>query len=441
MQRADIELESWGRYWHTRCTPWPVCWRTDSLPEVNGRTMLPYGLGRSYGDSCLNDGGVLLQTRWMNKFISFDKSTGILACEGGTTLADILSLAVPHGWFLATTPGTRLVTVGGAIANDVHGKNHHRAGTFGCHVRRFELLRSDGRRLPCSIQENPEWFRATIGGLGLTGLITWAEFQLRPIDSSFIEMESIKFGNVAEFFAISEDSDRDFEHTVAWVDSLSQGAHLGRGVFMRGNHAAKTSTHALTVHGGGKLGMPLDAPNFLLNPLTVRAFNWAFYHKQQAKVKRAVVHYDPFFYPLDAIDKWNRMYGRRGFFQYQSVVPFQGGKEACMEMLTRISRSGQASFLTVLKTFGSVRSPGILSFPRPGITLALDFPNNGQSTMRLFGELDEIVRVAGGRIYPAKDARMSAEDFQNAYPEWKSFSRYIDPRFSSSFWRRVTKNR
>jgi FAD/FMN-containing dehydrogenase len=210
MQDTPIELESWGRYPHTRCIPHSTCWRTDPLPKTNGKTILPYGLGRSYGDCCLNDGGVSLQTRWMNKFISFDKSTGVLSCEGGTTLDQILQLTVPCGWFLPTTPGTKFVTVGGAIANDVHGKNHHRAGTFGCHVRRFELRRSDGETLICSTGENPEWFQATIGGLGLTGLITWATFQLRAIDSSFISMESIKFGNLTEFFAISEDSDRDF---------------------------------------------------------------------------------------------------------------------------------------------------------------------------------------------------------------------------------------
>jgi FAD/FMN-containing dehydrogenase len=439
MQNTPIELESWGRYPRTRCIPRPICWRTDPLPKTNGKTILPYGLGRSYGDSCLNDGGVLLQTRWMNKFISFDKSTGVLSCEAGTTLDEILQLTVPCGWFLPTTPGTRFVTMGGAIANDVHGKNHHRAGTFGCHVRRFELRRSDGETLLCSTGENPEWFHATIGGLGLTGLITWAEFQLRAIDSGFIQMESIKFGNLTEFFAISEDSDRDFEYTVAWIDALACGASLGRGIFMRGNHAAKSPTHGLIVHGGQKLEVPVDAPNFLLNPVTVRGLNFAYYQKQQIKVKRSVVHYDPFFYPLDAIGKWNRIYGRRGFFQYQSVVPFTDGPEVSREMLSRIGRSGQASFLTVLKTFGRVTSPGMLSFPRPGITLALDFPNNGQPTMKLFAELDEIVRSAGGRIYPAKDARMSAQDFQDAYPQWKSFARYIDPRFSSSFWRRVTK--
>lgn len=441
MQDTPIELESWGRYPHTRCIPHSTCWRTDPLPKTNGKTILPYGLGRSYGDCCLNDGGVSLQTRWMNKFISFDKSTGVLSCEGGTTLDQILQLTVPCGWFLPTTPGTKFVTVGGAIANDVHGKNHHRAGTFGCHVRRFELRRSDGETLICSTGENPEWFQATIGGLGLTGLITWATFQLRAIDSSFISMESIKFGNLTEFFAISEDSDRDFEYTVAWIDALARGANLGRGIFMRGNHAAKTSTHGLAVHGKQKLEIPVDAPNFLLNPVTVRGFNFAYYQKQQTKVKRSVTHYDPFFYPLDAIGKWNRIYGRRGFFQYQSLVPFTDGPEVSREMLSRIGRSGQASFLTVLKTFGRVSSPGILSFPRPGITLALDFPNNGQSTVKLFAELDEIVRNAGGRIYPAKDARMSAQDFQDAYSQWGFFARYIDPHFSSSFWRRVTKQR
>ncbi|MFH1067173.1 MAG: FAD-binding oxidoreductase [bacterium] len=428
-------IESWGRYPQQKCFYHPLFWRSDSLPNVSQK-MLPYGLGRSYGDSCLNEGGVLLGARGLNRFIAFDEQTGLLRCEAGVSLDEILKFAVPRGWFLPTTPGTKFVTLGGAIANDVHGKNHHRAGTLGCHTPRFELLRSDGRRLTCSATENKEWFQATIGGLGLTGLVTWAEIQLRRIQSSFIEMESIKFGNVGEFFELSEAADKKFEHTVAWIDCLSHGRSLGRGVFMGGNH--EEQSNKLKPHPDVMFDAPMDAPNFALNPLTVRAFNFAYYHKQLSKRKKSRVHYEPFFYPLDAVGKWNRIYGRRGFFQYQSVVPLEKGREATAEMLRRIARSGQASFLAVLKMFGSMSSPGALSFPRQGITLALDFPNNGNKTFRFFDELDEIVRQAGGVLYPAKDARMSAGDFQKFYPQWKEFTKFIDPRFSSGFWRRVT---
>lgn len=430
----EVLIESWGRYPRQKCFYQPLFWRSDALPDVSQK-ILPHGLGRSYGDSCLNENGVLLGTRGLNRFIAFDEQTGLLRCEAGVSLDEILKFAVPKGWFLPTTPGTKFVTLGGAIANDVHGKNHHRSGTFACHTPQFELLRSDGRRLTCSATENKEWFQATIGGLGLTGLITWAEVQLRKIQSSFIEMESTKFGNVEEFFEIAEAADKKFEHTVAWVDCLSQGSSLGRGIFMGGNHAEQPGR--LKSHPDVKFTAPMDAPNIALNPLTVRAFNFAYYHKQLFKCKKSHVHYEPFFYPLDAVDKWNRIYGRRGFFQYQSVVPFEKGRVAIVEMLRRISRSGQASFLAVLKMFGSMTSPGMLSFPRPGITLALDFPNNGNKTFRLFDELDEIVRQAGGVLYPAKDARMSSADFHQFYPQWKEFEKFIDPKFSSSFWRRV----
>jgi FAD/FMN-containing dehydrogenase len=412
-------------------------WSTDRLPPTPGETVLPYGLGRSYGDSCLNDQNVLLLTRPLDHVFNFDAENGLLRCEAGASLDEILRLIVPHKWFLPVTPGTKFITVGGAIANDVHGKNHHRAGTFGCHVTRFELLRSTGERLVCSPTQNAGWFQASIGGLGLTGLITWAEFKLRRVHNAMIEMESVKFPNLDEFFAISADSDRRFEYTVAWLDCLAGGNSLGRGIFLRGNHAG-AAIETAEPHRAPRVTVPFAFPHAALNHYSIQAFNTLYYARQWKKTAVATVHYDPFFYPLDAINHWGRIYGRRGFFQYQFVVPLARDQQAIRRILARIAASGHGSFLAVMKTFGPVKSPGLLSFPRPGVTLALDFPNQGAATLALFEELDRMVLEAGGRIYPAKDARMSPRMFQEGYPEWREFRARIDPQFSSSFWRRVT---
>jgi FAD/FMN-containing dehydrogenase len=430
-------IESWGRYPRTQQTVIPMGWSSDPLPAArDGKTLLPFGLGRTYGDGCLNDGGTLLLTRTMNRILDFDAQTGIIRCEAGASFDSILQFAVPRGWFLPTSPGTKFVTVGGAVANDVHGKNHHRAGTFGCHVKRFELLRSDGSRLLCSPAENPQLFAATIGGLGLTGLMTWVEFALRPISSAMIDVESVKMRNLDDFFQVSAESDKDFEYTVAWVDCLAQGAALGRGIMMRGNHAKEGG---LIPHQQPKLGVPVDFPAIALNHYSVQAFNALYYGRLRQPLTSAVVHYAPFFYPLDSVNNWNRIYSRHGFFQYQFTVPFSSDSSAIREVFQRIAASGQGSFLAVLKTFGEIKSPGMLSYPSPGITLALDFSNNGNKTFELFKQLDSVVMAAGGRYYPAKDAWMSPEAFKKSYPAWEEFRAFIDPAFSSSFWRRVTK--
>ncbi len=430
--------QSWGRYPQVAASRViPIFWR-DELPNLAEleQPVLPYGYGRSYGDSCLNEGGILLDMRHLKRFLAFDVDQGLLRCEAGVTLADIQALIVPHGWFLSVTPGTKFVSVGGAIANDVHGKNHHRSGTFGCHVTRFELLRSDGQRLLCSPDEHADLFQATIGGLGLTGVILWAEIRLRPLHSPVIEMECIRFASLTEFMDIAGASEQNFEYTVAWVDSLARGKQLGRGLFTRGNHAEHAASP--TMKKQWPLAIPLDFPSWVLNRQTIQAFNMAYFHAQREKSIQKIIPYDPFFYPLDAIGAWNRMYGRQGFFQYQCIVPYHNGYEVMKELLERISRSGQGSFLSVLKTFGDVSSPGMLSFPRPGLELALDFANHGPKTLQLLESLDTIVRQSGGTIYPAKDARMSPESFQAYFPHWRNFAQYIDPKFSSSFWRRVT---
>lgn len=430
------QYSSWGRY--PPSNPAAVFlrhWQDELLPGGD-TALLPYGNGRSYGDSCLNNGEALLDMRGLNRILSFDRCTGILRCEAGVLLADILRLVVPMGWFLPVTPGTRFVTVGGAIANDVHGKNHHRTGTFGKHILRLALQRSDLGTVMCSPEATTELFNATIGGLGLTGAILWAELRLRPIANAGVDSETIRFANLDAFFALSSESDKDYEYTVAWIDCLAHGKSLGRGLFMRGNHAAPQPTHPSSPKK--KHSFPLELPFPLVNTLSLRAFNALYYRKQPGRVRRTVTHYEPFFYPLDGILHWNRMYGRRGFFQFQCVVPPHSAKETIRELLQAIAAARSGSFLAVLKVFGDKPSPGLLSFPRPGATLALDFPNQGQRTLDLLSNLGTMVAAAGGALYPAKDACMSGEHFQSYFPRWPEFKKHVDPRFSSSFWRRVT---
>ncbi|HDR9833708.1 TPA: FAD-binding oxidoreductase [Burkholderia multivorans] len=432
---------SWGRYPVQPQTPHDIAWRGD-LPHVWStvadahRTTLAFGNGRSYGDSCLASSDHVVRTRTLDRLISANWETGVLRAEPGITLEQILEVAIPRGWMLPVTPGTKYATLGGAIANDVHGKNHHVRGTFGRHVRRFMLARSDGAQLECGPDANPALHAATIGGLGLTGLIVWAEIQLMPIKSSQIDVTSIRFGDLDEFFALSDAFDRAHEYSVAWVDCLGSGRHLGRGIFMVGDHA---DVGPLDVDRRVKRTVPFTFPVPIFNKATLRAFNGLYYHRQQAREVRSTVSYDQYFYPLDGLLEWNRIYGRRGFQQYQCVVPRAVALDATREMLRAIAGSGTGSFLAVLKRCGEIRSPGLLSFPMDGTSLALDFPQRDEQNRRLFSVLDTIVRDAAGRIYPAKDAHMSGEDFRAAYPDWEQVETLRDPALLSRFWERVTR--
>jgi FAD/FMN-containing dehydrogenase len=431
-------FESWGRYPTVQADLVPLHWTTDfPLGKANGRKFLPVGLGRSYGDVCLLDHGTLLQTTGMDRLLSFKPDTGVLRCEAGASLQQILDFAVPRGFFLPVTPGTKFVTVGGAIANDIHGKNHHVAGSFGRHVLRFELVRSDGSRSICSPIENPDWFVATIGGMGLTGLMTWAEIRLRPIASRLIDYRGDKFHGIDEFFALSRAAKS--EYTVAWIDCVSTGRNFARGIFMQGEHSQYPGP--LTRSRGAKLTFPFDLPEVALNRLSMAAFNSMYFHKQLGQTKIGPVDYEPFFYPLDAVLGWNRMYGRHGLLQFQNVLPHATGREGMLEILRAITKSGLASFLAVIKFFGDVPSVGMMSFPAPGVMLALDFPIRKEVTFDLVDRLAKITVDHGGRMYSAKDARMTAEQYQAFYPQWQEFARYIDPEFDSGFWQRVTSRR
>jgi FAD/FMN-containing dehydrogenase len=397
-----------------------------------GSPGLAHGMGRSYGDVCLNPDGILWKTTGLDRFISLDEKTGRLVCEAGVLLRDIQRLMIPRGWILPVTPGTQLVTVGGAIANDVHGKNHHVHGTFGDHVQRITLLRTDGEVIECGQHLQQEWFSATVGGLGLTGVILTAEIQLQSVSGPWVDVETIPYDNLEEFFKLADDSEADWEHTVSWVDCISGGG--GRGLFMRGNYSR---AHNQPESAKREVTLPFIPPVSLVNRLTLRPFNAAYYNIKKWQTGRAIVHNEPFFYPLDNLLEWNRMYGPKGFYQYQSVVPRVDGREVVRAMLYEISRSGSGSFLAVLKTFGDRESVGMLSFPRPGVTLALDFPNKGKRTEKLFERLDSIVQEAGGRIYLAKDARMPRSLFGAGYPKLEEFLPYRDRGISSAMSRRL----
>jgi FAD/FMN-containing dehydrogenase len=394
--------------------------------------MLAYGCGRSYGDVCLNDGGRLLMTDRLNRFIYADWERGIVRAEAGVTLDALLLTAVPRRWFPFVTPGTKFVTLGGLVANDVHGKNHEAEGAFGCHVRSIGLARSDGATLTLSRDENFDLFSATLGGLGLTGVITWVEIELQPISSAFIELETVKIEDLEGFFRIATEA-ADWPYQVAWVDCLAKGRKIGRGFYVRGRHA---SSGGLGIHRNSRLGVPFDAPFSMLNNSSVRVFN-AFYRHRPWALGEQRMPYDRFFYPLDAVNQWTRLYGRRGFFQHQSVIPMARAYETTRKLLELTAEHREGSFLTVLKVFGERRSPGILSFPMPGVTLALDFPNRGRSTTQLLGRMTEVVLASGGRLYPAKDATMSASAFRAGFPDWRKVENLRDPNIMSDFWRRV----
>ena len=403
----------------------------DSAAELRKQLETPgeliaYGNGRSYGDASLQKR--MLLTRRYNKFISFDEETGELCCQSGVLLSEILDVFVPRGWFLPVTPGTKLITIGGAIGADVHGKNHHVDGSFGQHVRSMDVMRNDGSVITCSPTENAEFFNVTVGGMGLSGIILTATFRLKRIETAYIREETVRAANLGEIMDCFEAS-TDWTYSVAWIDCLAKGDSMGRSIMMRGEHAKETELvspahrkNPLQLKPGLRLGVPFQFPGFALNPLTMKAFNFAYYNKTRPGTHQHITSYNTFFYPLDAVDNWNRIYGKRGFTQYQFVLPPEAGREGMAKILKRITESGLGSFLAVLKLFGKQES--FMSFPMEGYTLALDFPIS-QKAMTLFPELDAMVADYGGRLYMAKDSRMSAEMFEKTYPNAAEFKQAV----------------
>jgi len=369
-------------------------------------TFIARGNGRCYGDASLNE--TIVSTLDLNHFIDFDAEKGEMECQSGVLFSELLEFLVPRGFFLPVTPGTQFITLGGAIAADVHGKNHHMEGCFSEFVLDFQLLTADGTIIRCSKEENADVFWQTIGAMGLTGIILSARFRLKKIENSYIYQESIKAKNLDEIFALFEDS-KDWTYTVAWIDCLQKGKNIGRSILMRGEHATndqlskKQGEQKYLIPKKGKLNIPINFPGFVLNSLSVKAFNLLFYYKQWSRKKKFISHYTTFFYPLDAILNWNKIYGKKGFIQYQFVTPKETSKEAMREVLSEIAKSGQGSFLAVLKLFGEKNEKAYNSFPIEGYTLALDFKVNKELFL-LVPKLDEVVLKYGGRIYRAKDS-------------------------------------
>ncbi|MCC6622074.1 MAG: FAD-binding oxidoreductase [Deltaproteobacteria bacterium] len=428
-------LAGWGR--------WPVIESQVSRPErrselvravreTNGQGLLAHGLGRSYGDAALLQDGRVVLTRRLDRMLAFDEATGWLRCEAGVSYEDVLATFVPRGFFPPVTPGTKFVTFGGALASDVHGKNHHGAGCFSDHVRSFDLLVGDGSIVTVTREGEPELFQATAGGMGLTGVILALEVRLERIANPYSTMESVRVESLAHFFEVAAAS-HGSTHTVSWIDCVTRGKGMGRGIFMRGGHApadAPVPTREGLAQAAKRLAhpvleVPFDAPSWALNGATVRAFNEVYFRRHPRGARQSLVHYDPFFYPLDAVRGWNRIYGRRGFLQYQMVVPHDPEHRAIRAILDAITASRMGSFLAVIKEFGD-RDNGGLSFPRGGVTLALDFANTGQPLLDLMLRLDAITLEAGGRVYLGKDARLPRDTFRAMYPNWEAWKAVRD---------------
>lgn len=432
----DNDLQSWGRVERLKRT----IIQSEALRGSNVQ-VLPFGNGRSYGDSCHSDNGVLLNTRSNAQILNFDPQSGVLCADAGVLLVDVLRHVIPHGFFLEVTPGTSYITLGGAIANDVHGKNHHVKGTFGHCVQSFTLIRSDiDSAVMCSREENSELFAATVGGMGLTGLITHVTMKLMKVASPDIEQKSIRFNNLDQYFDICDEIDNQHEYSVAWIDQLTSGANFGRGVLMAGDHAQVgkgENSLPKSAPKPAKLSVPFTPPLNLINKLSLTAFNAAYFHKAKAGTHHSIVPWQGYFYPLDAIKGWNKLYGPKGLFQHQSVYPLSGGRETTILLLECAKRHNHASFLTVLKRFGAMKSSGIFSFPREGFTLTLDFANQGERTLKFLRELDEITMAAGGAVNPYKDQRMAPDVFEASFPAWRDLEKHRDPKFMSNFWQRT----
>ncbi|HEX4143799.1 MAG TPA: FAD-binding oxidoreductase [Pirellulales bacterium] len=446
--RAAVRLSGWGNYPVEPChvsRPETVAALRDVVLRGSEQSYIARGLGRSYGDSALNrDQGVILQTG-QDRLLAFDAEQGLLTCEAGASLGEIIDVFLPRGWALPTTPGTKYVTVGGAIAADVHGKNHHCDGSLGNFVVALDLLSAAGDVLHCSREENPDVFWATIGGMGLTGCILTATLRLAPVETAYVAVEYRRTANLVDTLARLSATNHDFRFSVAWIDCLARGNSLGRSVLMLANHAPRSAlppalqNDPLRLPRRGKWPVPFNFPSWALNAWSVGLFNEIYYRRHPDGGR--LVDFDTFFYPLDAVSHWNRIYGRRGFVQYQVLFPPQTSHQALARLLQRVAARRQTPFLAVLKSMGPAGA-GWLSFPREGHTLALDLPHRGESTNRLLRELDELVLEHGGRLYLAKDATMSAETFQAMYPavaRFRQLKAQLDPdnRFSSSQARRL----
>jgi len=433
-------ITNWNNYPVAQAEVLSFDQQKELLVKLNGSSCIPHGNGRCYGDASIHD--VVANTLRFEKILAFNPDSGIITCQSGLLLSDLLQVIVPRGWFLPVTPGTKFITVGGAVASDVHGKNHHVDGSFSNHVISMNVLSGNGI-MTCTPHDHSDLFWATCGGMGLTGIILDVTFRLKKIETSFIRKKEIKAENLDEAMVLFAEHS-DYTYSVAWIDCLKGGNQFGRSILMLGEHATAAelppgNKKALEVREKTLTSVPFHFPSFVLNKWTVKAFNALYYGKNFSKVQERVDHYDGFFYPLDSILNWNRIYGKRGFVQYQFVLPLKSSKTGLREILGRIRKKGMGSFLAVLKLFGEQND--LISFPMAGYTLALDFPMR-PGLLEFLDELDQVVADAGGRIYLSKDARMHKEMFWKTYPNaliFKNVLRKYDPgnRFVSRLSQRL----
>ena len=412
----------------------------DSIEKIkdfvrNNNEVIARGNGRCYGDASLSEH--IFSTKRLNKFISFDRLNGVIECESGVLLSEILEVIVPQGYFLYVTPGTKFISVGGAIASDVHGKNHHAEGCFSEYLETFSLLNENSEVITCSRTQNEDKFWATIGGMGLTGIILSAKFKLKNIETAYIRQESIKAENLDEIFKLFDESE-SWTYNVAWIDCLQTGKNIGRSIMMRGEHAFKHELPKKFQQNPLRLKqkfipkVPFYFPDFMLNKWSVKLFNYLYFNKQQEKEVKNFVDYETFFYPLDVVNDWNKIYGKKGFIQYQMVIPKEKGKEGMKKILETIAKSGNGSFLAVLKLFGKENPLAYNAFPLEGYTLALDFKVNPKLA-KLVADLDEIVEEFSGRIYLTKDS-MSKSSLTNYLQNVQN------PKFVSMQHKRILSN-
>jgi decaprenylphospho-beta-D-ribofuranose 2-oxidase len=440
----QMALSGWGRYPRLSC----AVYRPERARELTQLFALPVstlvarGAGRAYGDAALNQTGAVVDLQRLNRILSFDPS-GLVRCEAGVTFADLIEVFLPRGFFPPASPGTKFVTVGGALAADVHGKSHHREGSFARHVASFKLILPNGELCDCTPADG-DLFLATAGGMGLTGIITELELRLRPVSSAYLAVETLPARNLDQALELFDRVD-SHQYSMAWIDCLSRGRAMGRAIVMAGDFAPSQALppaqrdQPWRIAPRARHRLPVDLPGPLLNSVSVRAFNELYYRVQRHGAGNHISDYDTFFYPLDAIEQWNRLYGRRGFVQYQCVWPLAEGRRALIELLDAISRSRRGSFLAVLKRFGP--QEGIMSFPMAGYTLALDFPLR-RGLLDFLERLDELVVAHGGRVYLAKDARLRPARLRQMYPELPRFRAIrdrVDPnhRLASSLSRRL----
>lgn len=433
------KIKGWGGYPSISCNVFRPE-RISDLVELITRekgTILARGGGTSYGDASINKDGINIDVKRLNKFIRFDSNNGILRCQSGITLKDIIKVFLPKGWFLNVTPGTQLATVGGCVACNAHGKNW-KAGSFCNFVNGLTLMLHDGSIIYCDHNENSDIFNATFGGMGMTGVILDVDFQLKKVNSPYIDLETIRFRNLKELFDLYTETDTD-EYLFSWIDSLKEGENIGRGILQRANH----STHGdLLYKEKVRFPVPFYMPHFTVNRYTTTVFNGAYYLAARNTRRKKQVYITDFFYPLDSITHWYKIYGKQGFVEYQAVVPYEGAYEAIFELLKTISKSKLSSVVASVKPL--IKSDGLLSFPIDGFTLAVDFGYN-EKLWPLLDKLDEMVIECGGRVYLAKDAHLNSKSFKEMYSDsfemWESVREkyHLKDNFSSLMFNRFIK--